>query len=95
MHNKPRVGGGFFSNLIGMMKDKETPFRDKALIIGGIVYIISPIDLIPEGILLFLGYGDDLAVLLGTIGLIRKNYKRYMERQRSSVIDVTNYEWEK
>ncbi|MFC4766299.1 YkvA family protein [Effusibacillus consociatus] len=87
---------GFFNrvgtNLLGMMRDKQTPRRDKFLMVAGILYFISPIDLIPEGLLTVFGYTDDLAVLIGTFSLIRKNYKRYVERRHSTIIDVTDYE---
>lgn len=86
---------GFFNriaaNFFGMMRDKQTPLRDRILIVLGIVYIISPIDLIPEGLFAILGYGDDLAVLAGTFALVRKNYKQYVERQMQ-VIDA-DYKW--
>lgn len=77
MRNKP----GFFQNVIGMFRDKQTPLRDKLLIVGGIVYIISPIDLIPD-FLPILGYTDDFGVLIGTFMLFRRTYNNYVKRNR-------------
>lgn len=75
MSQKP----SFLQNVKGMFLDKETPIRDKWLIVGGILYILSPIDLIPDFILL-LGYTDDLAVAIGTFTLFRKSYNAYVKR---------------
>jgi uncharacterized membrane protein YkvA (DUF1232 family) len=77
MSNKP----GFFQNVIGMFQDKGTPMRDKLLIAGGVLYILSPIDLIPDLIVL-LGFTDDLAVAVGTISLFRRTYNNYVQRNR-------------
>ncbi|MFD2169694.1 YkvA family protein [Tumebacillus lipolyticus] len=74
-------GPGFFENVVGMFKDKQTPVRDKLLIAGGVVYIISPIDLIPD-FLLLVGYVDDFACLIGTVTLFYKTYNRYVRRTR-------------
>lgn len=82
--NKP----SFFQNVVGMFKDKHTPLRDKLLIAGGTVYILSPVDLIPDLIML-LGYTDDLAVLIGTYRVFRRAYNAYM--RRSDV--VSEQEW--
>ncbi|ARU60003.1 hypothetical protein CBW65_02180 [Tumebacillus avium] len=75
--NKPN----FFQNVSGMFRDKYTPLRDKLLIIGGAVYLISPIDLIPD-FLFIVGYTDDFACLVGTGTLFYKTYNRYMKRNR-------------
>ncbi|MGB8953840.1 MAG: YkvA family protein [Tumebacillaceae bacterium] len=77
MADKP----GFVKNVVAMFKDRGTPLRDKALMIGGVAYFVSPIDLIPDFIAL-LGYTDDLGVLIGTGMLFSKSYKRYVNRFR-------------
>ncbi|MGZ4112853.1 MAG: YkvA family protein [Tumebacillaceae bacterium] len=77
MRNKP----SFWQNLTGMFRDKQTPLRDKILIVAGIVYIISPIDLIPD-MLPILGYTDDFGVLIGTVALFRRTYNSYVKRNR-------------
>lgn len=80
---------GFLGNFFGMMRDRAIPRRDKILIVIGLVYLLSPIDLIPEAVLTVLGLTDDLAVLIGTVFLIRNNYKRYVNRQ-NVILDVTD-----
>lgn len=72
---------GFLKNVVGMFKDRGTPLRDKVLMIGGVVYFVSPIDLIPDFIAV-LGYTDDLGVLIGTGMLFYKSYKGYVQRHR-------------
>jgi uncharacterized membrane protein YkvA (DUF1232 family) len=75
MSNKP----GFIKNVVGMFKDRGTPLRNKVLMIGGVIYFVSPIDLIPDFVAL-LGYTDDLGVLIGTGTLFYKSYKTYVEK---------------
>ena len=77
MNDKP----GFVKNVVGMFKDKQTPLRDKLLMAGGVAYLVSPVDLIPD-LLLLLGYTDDLGVVVGTGTLFYKNYKNYVKRNK-------------
>ena len=51
--------------LARLMKDSRVPTAEKALFAAAIVYVISPLDLIPD-ILPVLGYADDAAVLEST-----------------------------
>lgn len=85
-----RTVKNFLGNFFGMMRDHETPRRDKILIVLGLVYFLSPIDLIPEAVFSVFGLTDDLAVLWGTVSLIRKQYKRYVNRNQV-ILDVTDY----
>ena len=71
----------FFQNVVGLFKDKQTPKRDKFLIVGGVVYMLSPIDLVPDLIAL-LGYTDDLAVLIGTVRVFSRTYNAYVKRSQ-------------
>lgn len=45
------------------LQSSNVPMRDKAIIIGALGYLISPLDIIPDAIPIA-GLGDDLAVLL-------------------------------
>ena len=45
------------------LQSDKVPVKDKALIIGALGYLISPLDVIPDAIPIA-GLGDDLAVLL-------------------------------
>ena len=65
---------GFFQNLVlrvklilRLMGDKRVNFFLKLLPIGALIYLVSPIDLIPGAVLPVIGALDDAAVLwLGT-----------------------------
>jgi uncharacterized membrane protein YkvA (DUF1232 family) len=56
----------FLPNLVSMLarliKDSRVPSAEKALFVGAIVYVISPIDLIPD-VMPFSGQVDDLYVV--------------------------------
>lgn len=52
--------------LARLLKDTRVPTAEKALFLGAIVYVISPLDLIPD-ILPFVGQVDDLYVVALTL----------------------------
>ena len=45
------------------LQSNDVSVKDKAIIIGALGYLISPLDIIPDAIPIA-GFGDDLAVLL-------------------------------
>jgi uncharacterized membrane protein YkvA (DUF1232 family) len=45
------------------LRDPETPRAMKAAIVGLALYVVSPVDLLPDVALLF-GWADDVAVLM-------------------------------
>ena len=49
-----------------LLKDARVPTAEKALFLGAIVYVISPIDLLPD-ILPFIGQVDDLYLVAMTL----------------------------
>ena len=68
---------GFFSILLHLprylrltwrlMKDSQVPLLPKILVVGAVIYVLSPYDLIPEGLIPEFGLGDDLGVLILSI----------------------------
>ena len=52
----------FFHLLCKLMFDPRIPGAEKAKIGGAIAYFISPVDLIPEGLVGPVGYVDDVAL---------------------------------
>jgi uncharacterized membrane protein YkvA (DUF1232 family) len=48
------------------MRDKSVPWYRKSIIVGALIYFITPIDLIPDFVPLF-GYLDDLGVIMATV----------------------------
>ena len=47
-----------------LFNDRRVPLRAKALLAGAVVYVLSPIDLLPDFLLGFLGILDDLTILI-------------------------------
>ena len=56
-----------------MLLAEATPMRSKMVIVGALLYFVSPIDLVPD-ILGPLGFSDDLAV----IALVFKQVKEHL-----------------
>jgi uncharacterized membrane protein YkvA (DUF1232 family) len=52
----------FLKLLFRLFKDSRVPLAEKALLIGAIAYVISPLDLIPD-IVPFVGQVDDLYLI--------------------------------
>ena len=52
--------------------DPKVPFKSRAIMLGALAYFVLPIDAVPD-ILLFVGFGDDIAVLGAAIAAIRSN----------------------
>ena len=50
-----------FSRLLG---DPRVPFHLKAFCYGSLIYLISPIDLIKDFLLIGIGYVDDIAIII-------------------------------
>lgn len=51
------------------LQSKEVSYKDKAMIIGALGYLISPLDVLPDAIPI-VGLSDDLSVLLFVINKI-------------------------
>jgi uncharacterized membrane protein YkvA (DUF1232 family) len=49
----------FLKLLYRLLKDSRVPMAEKALLIGAIVYVVSPLDFIPD-VIPFIGQVDDL-----------------------------------
>lgn len=56
----------FLKLLYRLFKDSRVPTTEKALLIGAIVYVISPLDLIPD-VIPFVGEVDDLYLVSLTL----------------------------
>jgi uncharacterized membrane protein YkvA (DUF1232 family) len=52
----------FFHLMWKLSADPDVPAKEKAKLAGALAYFISPIDLIPEGLLGPVGYLDDIAL---------------------------------
>lgn len=67
--------------------DSDTPVWAKTIIIGSLGYFIFPIDAIPD-ILPFIGYSDDLLVLVSAIAAVELHIKpQHKEEAKQKVKD--------
>ena len=55
-----------------MLQSKKVSLKDKALILGALGYLISPLDAIPDAMPIA-GLGDDLGVLMFALQKVRSN----------------------
>ncbi|HET6214291.1 MAG TPA: YkvA family protein [Micromonosporaceae bacterium] len=60
-----------------------------AMMSAGLAYIVSPIDLIPEGVLLVFGLADDVIMATWLAGAVLAETERFLEweRRRAAVVD--------
>lgn len=56
-----------------LFQDRRVPLHLKLVLIFALVYVLSPIDLIPDWIFLFFGEIDDLIVLIAALRYFIKN----------------------
>ena len=68
------------------LKDEDTPVWAKTVIIGALLYFISPVDAIPDAIPV-VGYSDDLAVLIGASKTIVAHIKPEHRRRAKEWVD--------
>ena len=51
-----------FHLLCKLAIDSEVPVKQRAKLAGAIAYFVSPIDLVPEALVGFIGFADDIAL---------------------------------
>lgn len=74
--------------------DKKIPLREKWWIIIPVIYILSPVDLIPEPILGF-GFIDDIVMLGYLLAVVMDKTKKYNNKNDVSedkIIENVDYE---
>jgi uncharacterized membrane protein YkvA (DUF1232 family) len=59
-----------------MVKDPQAPWASKAIAIGSLIYLISPLDAIPDPIPIF-GLTDDVGVILAAVTKLALDLKKY------------------
>ena len=68
---------------------KELPTRTVLLIVSALLYVITPIDIIPDAIPMG-GYADDIAVVLACAKYIKPDLDRFIEWRDAQIsADVT------
>lgn len=66
------------------LQSDKVSIKDKAIIVGALGYLVSPLDVIPDAIPI-VGLGDDLAVLLYVIGKIGDVSEVIKEKAKSKL----------
>ncbi|ORE93606.1 YkvA family protein [Acuticoccus yangtzensis] len=67
--------------------DPDVPFRVRATLLGALAYFVTPIDAVPD-FLLGIGFGDDMAVLMGAITLVASHITdRHREKAKAALED--------
>ncbi len=66
--------------LTKMMQDNEVSWQSKALAIATLLYLVSPIDAIPD-VIPFVGFTDDIALIIAVVASFGKVLEKYMLKQ--------------
>jgi uncharacterized membrane protein YkvA (DUF1232 family) len=75
-----------------LMKDRQVPWHSKLIVILVGLYVLSPIDLIPEFVIPHLGFGDDLLFFLLAIQhLIRSSPKEIASHHANEIAKQKNH----
>lgn len=72
--------------LVRYVKDKDVSVFKKLLILGGLLYLIFPMDIVPD-VLIGLGLLDDAAVLLFVWNAIKSELIEYGDKIASQADD--------
>ena len=62
---------------------RQVTRRHLALLVGALVYIVSPIDLLPEGLLGIFGLADDTVVLGWLVAALVKHTEGFLQWERA------------
>ncbi|HEY9701994.1 MAG TPA: YkvA family protein [Allocoleopsis sp.] len=70
-----------------MMQDNEVSWQSKALAIATLLYLVSPIDAIPD-IIPFAGFTDDIALIIAVVASFGKALDKYMLKQAENPPEI-------
>ncbi|QZY57214.1 YkvA family protein [Crassaminicella profunda] len=88
--------------LYQFIKDPKVSLYKKIMVMGGLIYIVSPIDIIPETILGF-GFIDDAVLMLYMISkisdqldkyIIKKDKKTDLSFEKEKIIEGVQYKFD-
>ena len=72
--------------LFYVVKDKNTPLKDKLVILGALGYFIFPTDIIPDFIPIA-GFTDDIAAILACIKAVKSNITPAVKEQATKKLN--------
>ncbi len=80
----------FIKLSLRLIRDKRVSFYLKLLVYAAILYVISPFDLLPDFLLPFLGFFEDLLILIFClIGLVKFSPPEVV-KEHVQAIDIEN-----
>ena len=79
-----------------LMWDRRVPLWMKGIPLFAVIYVLSPVDLIPD-VIIGLGQLDDLGILIGSLRLFRSVLpedilREHLEVIEGNVIEVRDYQ---
>ena len=74
-------------SLLEMIRDPSAAWTAKALAIGALVYLISPLDAIPDFIP-FAGLVDDAALIVAVVATLARELDRYMRQSMQASVET-------
>ncbi|NTU59411.1 MAG: DUF1232 domain-containing protein [Chlorobiaceae bacterium] len=63
---------------------KEVPWQTLVLVTAGLIYLVTPLDGIPD-LLPLIGFSDDIAVLSAVIVSVSRDLEKFLEWEKSSM----------
>ncbi len=71
---------GNVQSLWAMARDPSAAWTSKAIAIGALIYLVSPVDAVPD-ILPIVGLTDDAGVILAAVGSLCHELAKYQNRR--------------
>ncbi|MEW4564290.1 YkvA family protein [Bremerella sp. JC770] len=69
-----------------MITDPSASWTSKAIAIGAVLYLVSPLDGVPD-LLPLVGLTDDAAVVLAAVATLAFELKKYRDAKQSDTVD--------
>ncbi|MBV5260320.1 DUF1232 domain-containing protein [Synechococcus moorigangaii CMS01] len=73
--------------LAQLIKDPNVAWRSKAMAIAALLYLVSPLDAVPD-VIPFAGLADDAAVIIAVVSTLAFELEKYMTRQAEKKADI-------
>ena len=80
---------GHIQALLQMIRDPEIAWASKALAIGALLYLISPLDAIPDVIPLA-GLTDDVALIIAVVSTLAYQLGNYVEKSANKGVEIAS-----
>jgi uncharacterized membrane protein YkvA (DUF1232 family) len=68
-----------------LVRDRRTPWMPKLILVGAVLYVLSPFDLLPD-LIPFLGQLDDVAILGFGLELFLKNVPDWLRAEHEAAL---------